>query len=117
MTDGEQGRNEYERTFLTELRKLLLDPKIQAQREQDNPPVRVEDVRIETSTEGGAAVILFRDLNRPECLFGYAWDHLETMAEAAEIDTTIAWANWEEEIYTAGYGLPQECSPEGINWI
>ena len=103
--------------FLRKLGKVLLTPENQAQRERDNPPVRVEDVRIKPSTEGRAVVILFRDLNRPECLFGYAWDHLETMADDAEIDATIAWANWEEEIYAAGYGLPKECSPEGINWI
>ena len=49
MTEHEQRRAGYEQTLLRELEKVLLTPKNQARREQDNPPVRVEDVHSTTS--------------------------------------------------------------------
>ncbi len=65
-------------------------------------------------------MILFRDVDRPECLFGYALGPMEMLEDDPYdpyIFSTIVWTNWEEEIYAAGYGLPEGCSSEGINWI
>ena len=117
MTEHEQRRAGYEQTLLRELEKVLLTPKNQARREQDNPPVRVEDVQLDTLGEVRTIVILFRDMDRPERLFGYAWGPMEMLEDDPYISSTIVWANWEEEIYAAGYGLPEDCSAEGVNWI
>ncbi len=116
-TDYEQRRVEYEHTLLSELRKVLLKPKSQARRELEKPRTRVEDIRIDTFEVGRQVVILFRDLDRPECLFGFAWGPLEVLADTAEIDATICWANFDETLYASDLGLPKECSPEGINWV
>ncbi|CAN5626904.1 hypothetical protein BH24ACT22_BH24ACT22_05200 [soil metagenome] len=81
------------------------------------PKVRVEDVRTETFEGKRDVMILFRYLDRPECLFGFAWGSLETLGDTAEVDATICWANFDEILYAADLGLPKECSPEGITWI
>ena len=118
MAEHEQRSPEYEHTLLNELRRILLGPEKQARRtESENPRVWVEDVRIDAFGEVRTVVILFRDIDRPECLFGYAWGSLDELEDDPYISCTIVWANWEEEIYAAGYGLPEECSSEDVNWI
>ena len=109
---------------------MLLKPKSQARYEFRRPRIHVEDVRLETLETKRLIVILFRDLDRPKCLFGYARNTLEepdildsfknyfySLKGAAEVYATIIWANWHEKIHAGRYGLPEECSPEGINWI
>jgi hypothetical protein len=130
-TEYEQWRAEYEGTVLHELTRMLFDPKKQAERiERDQPRIRVEDVRLDTSEAEHGIVILFRDLDRPGCLFGWEVDAMPDSdvldddkaafadwRDAAEFYATIIWANWEERIYAFSSGLPEECSSEGINWI
>lgn len=129
--EREQRRAQYEDTVLRELTKVLLDPKKQAERiEGEQPRIRVEDVRLDTSEAEHSIAILFRDLDRPECLFGYDVDAMPdpddlgddkaafaNWKDAAEFYATIIWANWEETIYAFDSGLPKECSSEGINWL
>lgn len=118
MTDHEQWLAEYDRTLLSDLRKLLLNPKSQAHRERERPRIRVEDVRVDALETERQVVILFRDLDRSECLFGYAWGPLEVLADVAVIDATVIWANFDETLYASDLpGLPEECSTESINWI
>ena len=75
----------------------------------------VEDVRIEYCSDGQAVIIvLYRDLRRPECLFG--WSREAREAEEPEIWTTIVWANFHEHVIGSPYGLPAECRQEGIIW-
>jgi hypothetical protein len=95
----------------------LLEPKRQARRELDRPRIRVEDVRIDTFKGERDVVILFRDLDRPECLFGFAWGLMGVLEDDEYFDATICWANFDETLYAADLGLPEECSPEGINWV
>ena len=132
MNPTEYGRRraEYEQIVFHELRNLLLGPESYARSlEFEHPRIRVEDVRFDTPGERDIA-ILFRDLDRSECLFGHnvhPVEHAEvleekfhesyTLKDSAEMYATIAAINWEEEIYADRYGLPEECSSEGINWI
>lgn len=37
------------------------------------------------------------------------------LKDAAEIYATIIQANFGEDIVASGYGLPKDCSPDGIN--
>ncbi len=62
-------------------------------------------------------MILFRDLDRPECLFGFTWGPVGIIEDDEYFEAVVCWANFDEMLYAAGHGLPKECSPEGINWI
>lgn len=117
MTEHKQWLAEYDRTFLSELRKLLLSLKSQATRELDKPSVRVEDVRIDSFEDSRHIVILFRDLDRSECLFRFDWVTPEEVDNDPCFSATVAWANFDETLYAVDLGLPEECSSEGINWI
>jgi hypothetical protein len=70
---------------------------------------------MECCSDGQAVIIvLYRDLRRPECLFG--WSREAQEAEEPEIWTTIVWANFHEHVIGSPYGLPAECRKEGNMW-
>ncbi len=60
-------------------------------------------------------VVLYRDLRRPERLFGWRMEATEAEDEP-EIWTTIVWANFREHVIGTPHGLPAECSDGGITW-
>jgi hypothetical protein len=75
-------------------------------------------------------MILFRDLNRSECLFGFNMEAVEwgqltgpdgaltfygALEDAAQIWTTIVWANFGERVMSQP--LLGECSSGGITWV
>lgn len=112
-------RAEYEQTVLRELRSILLNPNNQTRRREVGglgEKIRVEEVRLDTSEPEHKVVILFRDLDRPECLFGFDMEAIERHEPGydlrfldPEIWTTIVWANFQERIVTQP--LPKGCSP------
>lgn len=126
---------QYKRIVLRELRRELLDSGGRARHlkawGETHKGLRVEEVRLEDSGGGDKVVILFRDLGRPECLFGFEAPSVEpdqlgpdgtprnyyTLEDAALSHATVVRVNFEEEIHAAGYGLPKECTPDGINWL
>ncbi len=83
--------------------------------------VSVEDVGLEGSYPDTAVVVIVRDDTRPDCRFGFReplWDqgtpdpHWPTPEE-------LAWRimlGLEEMIQPLGWGLPDECDPQGITW-
>ena len=75
----------------------------------------VEEVRLEDSSNEGMVVVLYRDLRRPERLFGWRMGAIEP-EEDQEMWTMMVWANFQEHVIGTPYGLPAECSEEGITW-
>ena len=72
---------EYERIVLRELRHILMEPGGQTE-SLERPTathggVRVEEVRLDASGPEHEIVLLFRDLARSRCLFGYRIEALE----------------------------------------
>jgi len=68
------GRSEYQARVVGELRRRLFDPDGRARtldREGTGSRVVVEEVGQEDSSDEGMVVVLYRDLRRPECLFGW----------------------------------------------
>ena len=111
------GRSDYQKRVLAGLRRLLLDPDGGPKRlgpEGTGERVMVEDARIEDYLEGEMVIVLYRDLLRPECLFG--WKMEAQQDEDPEIWTTLVWANFCEHVIGTPYGLPAECREEGITW-
>ena len=111
-------RSEYQARILRELRQRLLDPDGRAKtldREGTGSRVVVEEVRLEGPSGEGMVVVLYRDLRRPECLFGWRMEAMEPEYEP-DIWATIVWANFQEYVIGTPYGLPAECSDEGITW-
>jgi hypothetical protein len=115
-------QSEYQARVVGELRRLLLGlngcPKT-LDREGTGSRVVVEEVRLEDSSSEGMVVVLYRDLRRPECLFGWRMEAMEPEEEPEmepELWTTIVWANFLEHVIGTPYGLPAKCSEEGITW-
>jgi hypothetical protein len=115
-------RAEYEQTVLRKLRRILLNPNKQTRGREDGglgEKIRVEEVRLDTSEPEHKVVILFRDLDHPECLFGFDMEAIEWHEPGydlrfldPEIWTTIVWANFQERIVSQP--LPEGCSPGEI---
>lgn len=113
---------EYEREVLRYVRERLIE---------DGRPfpagsryeISVEDVRLERDEEGDGLVILFRETDHPDCLFGfgtYAVGPPEPdglIYPDPEGHASIILADFEECLLAAGYGLPDECDPGKVNWI
>ena len=95
----------------------------------------VEDVRLEKSEWPHRVHILFREESRPRCLFGFTalavekGRDAEPTSDTIDIDPSLGysepeeWANifvvtrFEEQMEALGYGLPEDCDPEGITWV
>ncbi len=112
------NKAEYEQQVLQKVQRSLADDESLKQR------ITVEEVRLETSsTPPSMIVILYRDLKRPECLFGWRREAVEPTRPEEEpfiigpgIHATIVSANFEEYIEGTPYGLPEDRSPDTINW-
>ncbi len=81
--------------------------------------VRVESVELDVSGQEHEVVIMMRDLKRPECLFGRRVPAVEPDTDLMypESWATVVWANLEGDLQAIGYGLPRDCSADGINWF
>lgn len=136
----ESQRSEYERFFFTELRRLL-DPDLMVSVQDANglrrvtrgkvsylyQVIKIEEIRLDTSAPEHEVVVLLRDLERPECLFGWRAPAVEpgifenfwykNIKDAAESHALVVSVNLEEEVLAIGYGLPKNCSTEVINWF
>jgi hypothetical protein len=118
-------QGEYEQTVLRELRKIMLGSDGQARRFEDEgsgEKIRVEDVRLDTSEPDHKIVILLRNLDRPECVFGFDMEAVEWHEPGYDphsldpnIWVTIVLANFRERIMSQA--LPEECSPGEITWV
>ena len=110
---------------------MLLDPHKQSSRPRaETGKVWVDEIYLDTSQPEHDVVILFRDLDRPQCKFGFGAAAVEapyvldeasspylSFTDAAECHAGVLWANFEEEIYAVGCGLPKSCASDGITWI
>jgi hypothetical protein len=91
----------------------------------------VEDVSLEKGEpKGEDIVILFREAERPHCLFSFRmfarepvepeqqWKEDEDPEGRAPMGHgTVIYGNLMEQIQAADMGLPDECDPDGITWI
>ncbi len=82
MRAPERERAAYERLVLEGLQRILIEPGGQAanlvRRGETHGGVRVERVYLDESGSGREIAILFRDLDRPDCPFGYRIEAVET---------------------------------------
>jgi hypothetical protein len=125
-------RNEYERRVVEELHQLLFSPdgrtRVHTAGYLGNR-VEVEEVRLSASPDGeeSAVVVLYRDMWHPEsrCLFGWRMPAaapeednaaLLNSEDAPSSWAEVVWANFMEHIEASPAGLPEDCSPDGINW-
>ncbi len=126
-------RETYERRVLATIRGELVDsdPGL----EHAGNKIIVEDVRLEKSEFPHRIHILFREESRIRCLFGFTvfavekgWD-TDPTSDTIDIDPSLGyeepeeWASifaitrFEEQVEAVGYGLPEDCDPEGITWV
>ena len=120
--------------MLEGLHRILIDPGSQvanlACRGETHGGVRVEGIHLDESGPEHEIAILFRDLDRPECLFGYrieavedpdvlneATSHHTDLSSAAQMWAENVWILFEEEVFASGCGLPRDCSREAITWV
>jgi hypothetical protein len=126
----EISREEYESRVLQALRKELLEEKPLI---ESDAPVKIEDIRLDTSGVEHQVHILFRETSRPECLFGFWSGSVEWGQDEASGPIVLdsqkgywgpeEWAStlivtwFEEQILAVGHGLPPDCDPDGITWV
>lgn len=117
----------YEQQVLAWLRHELLeqDPHLG----QGEKRIVVDEVRLEQGRpEGDMVVILFREVRRPQCIFGFRMELHEpgrpvlNTLDGREIEDPDSWANvifanFQERIEAADMGLPEDCDPAGITWV
>ena len=120
--------------MLEGLHRILIEPGSQAAnlalRDETHDGVRVENIYLDESGPGHETAILFRDLGRPDCLFGYRVEAVETpgvlneatsphtdLTSAAQMWAENVWVLFEEEVFACGCGLPRDCSREAVTWI
>ena len=125
---------EYERVVLEGLHRILIEPGSQAanlaRRGETHGGVRADKVYLDESGPAHVVAILFRDLDRPDCPFGYRIGAVETPdvpneatnpytdpSSAAQVWAEIVWVLFEEEVFAVGCGLLRDCSPEAVAWI
>lgn len=123
----------YEEKVLTWLQTMLIDhdPQIGPGKRR----IVIEEVRLEAgdSEENVSTVILFREVHRPQCLFGFRtpvreptpsgasqwqkdlWDDPEGTGPQTDADMIVA--RLRESIEAADIGLPMNCDPRDITWI
>lgn len=123
-------RKEYERRVLAALRKELLEASPLVEREGR---ITMEDVRLETSVSPHRVQMLFREVARPGCLFGF-WapaveEEEESSADPIVLDTvegywgpedwasTIVVTHFEEQVAALDLGLPPDCDPDATTWV
>lgn len=126
----EINREEYESRVLQALRKELLEEKPLIESEA---PIKIEDVRLDTSGLFHQIHILFRETPRPECLFGFwamavEWDQAKS-SDTVMIDlqegywgpeewaSTIVVTLFEEQVLAVSHGIPADCDSNSITWV
>lgn len=118
MLSREPDRPEYERRVVGWLRGHLLGEKPGTF--HPGRGIGVEDVRLERSGKESSVVVTFRDLKRPECLFGRREDAVgpsepweDPYRDAPEGWAEIVAINLQEDVEAKGRGLPRKCYPGG----
>lgn len=123
----------YEHKVLAWLHTMLIehDPEIGPWKRR----IVVEEVRLEAGEpeESDLVVILFREVRRPQCIFGFRtyareptppgalvwqkneWDDPEGLGPQTDADMIVA--RLREEVEAADIGSPMNCDPTGIAWI
>jgi hypothetical protein len=122
----------YEQKVLAWLHTMLIehDPHIGSGEKR----ILVDEVRLEADgSEDDWVVILFREVRRPQCIFGFrtlareptppgalewqgkVWDDPE--GTGPQVDADMIVASLREEIEAADIGLPENCDPTSITWI
>ena len=91
--------------------------------------LEVEEVRLDTSIPEHEAVVLLRDLKRPECLFGWRAEAVEpgvfennlylyeAVKDAAESHAMVVSVNLEGDLDITRFPKRRACSPGSIAWF
>lgn len=96
--------------------------------------ILVEDVHLEAGGQyGDEVVVLFREVGRPHCLFGYRreayepppadqpdwkWDESnDPQGEGPQVAADMIFAHLQERVEASDMGLPEDCNPNSITWI
>jgi hypothetical protein len=119
---------EYERVVLEGLHRILIEPGSRAanlaRRGETHGGVRVDRVYLDEFGPGHEIAILCRDLDRPDCPFGYMIGAVEPpdvlneatnphtdLSSAAQVWAEIVWVLFEEGLFAVGCGPPRACPP------
>jgi hypothetical protein len=101
---------------------------------QGSKRIQVEDVHLEPGGPyGDEIVLLFREVGRPHCLFGFRTDACEPppadqpdwkwdessdpQREFPQGTAEMIFANLQEHVEASDMGLPANCNPDGVTWI
>lgn len=83
--------------------------------------IDIEETRLDSSETDPIVVVLFRNREHPECLFGWSMEAIESVPEDEEpmdrdIWNTVLWANFMEIMFSDRVRSGQDCA-DGITWV
>lgn len=83
--------------------------------------INIEEIRLDTSGTDPMIVVLFRNLEYPECIFGRSMDAVEPVPVNEEpmdreIWNSVLWANFMEVMFSERVRQRQDCS-NGVIWV
>ena len=79
---------------------------------------RIDIETVECADDGTHVVVMFRDPQRPQCRFGWRWSWAEgPRPNEVEFAAGVLATNFEEDLLSERYGLPDECDPDGVTWL
>ena len=79
---------------------------------------RLEIDAVECAEDGTHVIVMFHDPVRPDCSFGWRWSWAEgPRPDEVEFAAGLLATNFEEDLLSDRYGLPDDCSPDGVTWL
>ena len=79
---------------------------------------RLQVESLECADDGTHVVVIFRDPTRPDCRFGWRWSWVEgPRPNEVEFAAGVLATNFEEDLLSDRYGLPDECAADEVTWL
>lgn len=83
--------------------------------------INIEETRLDTSGTEPMVIVLFRNREHPECLFGWSMEAVEPVPvneEPMDLDiwNSVLWANFMEIMFSERVRRGQDCSDD-ITWV
>ena len=87
-------------------------------RESDEPALARLQIEKVSAESGEHVAVVFRDPERPECVFGWRWSWAEgPRPDEVRFAAEMLRVNLEEDMLSERYGLPADCAGAGVTWF
>jgi hypothetical protein len=108
-----------ERDFYEALVPLAREELVRLREAEEDELRRIRIESVTSADEGTHLILVFGETSRPGCRFGWHWSWAEgPRPEELEFAAALLATNFEEDLLSDRYGLPDECEPSGaVTWV